>query len=363
MKTSATIKAAWIAVIGTVAATIIAGVFGLFKPSRPEPIISVGGNVYGDIAVMGPEGSLTIQTYSNNLQNQNDKNVQELLRLLKQRAAKILNVMADEKAKAISAINKGSGYVGAYQFLGKSASGEREFLENFEAIRRQFIRLHEKHIAAIMDSQFILAHEIVSEIHHLLWIQNRDIFWKTEAIPTAMYRLNFSRFYRNWDLYPGTKPTHLKGPISETVWPNISYDNEEEPLDPMTIERIENTIYPSYTTMNLVFIVGLSVLYPVTIYIFLLVSGRRAIMWPQLSRNWHQFVCHDGNLLSIALMLYFSFKLPLTLICLLPALIGTLCFFRSFKWARNSRLLTNGYIDDFTPNKANTADAKSRAAD
>ena len=113
MKTSVTIKAAWIVAAAMLSATIIAGFFGLFKPSRPDPALQIGGSIYGDLSVINAKGNVSVQHYDPNVKRtilslaQGNTSIKELVAILEQRAANVLKIMDQEKQEAILRIRNG----------------------------------------------------------------------------------------------------------------------------------------------------------------------------------------------------------------------------------------------------------------
>ncbi|WP_437521551.1 HEAT repeat domain-containing protein [Sorangium sp. So ce726] len=136
---------------------------------------------------------------------------EELLSLLKQRAARVLEHMEDQKREGLASIRSGKGY-----------SSEAELLERLGAIRQKFLELHEEHIRAIGRGQLTFAHELVKDIHTLLWIQHGDIFWASQADRGASYRRPLDMPERYAGVYPGSKPVNIALPLHElstAIWP------------------------------------------------------------------------------------------------------------------------------------------------
>ena len=170
MGKSVTIRAAWIGAIAIVVAAIIGGVIGFLKPTdeKSDNAIKITKN--------------------------------ELVSILKQRAANILEIMDKERKDALLAIKKGRGMVSIRK------SELKKFLRELEATRNVFLDIHKRHIEAIEAGQFVLAHELLSDIHHLLWIRNEKLFWGAFCNPHAQYALTSKPADSYAELYPGLSP-------------------------------------------------------------------------------------------------------------------------------------------------------------
>lgn len=133
-----------------------------------------------------------------------DQSSKELIDLLSQRASRIVETMESEKQKAVASLREGKGRAS------RSPEAEAEFLQELDNTQKLFIQLHEKHIEAIKNGKLGLAHDIVSDIHYLLWVRERSLFWEANAIPSARYGgRGFPPPNTYVSSYPGEEPSYL----------------------------------------------------------------------------------------------------------------------------------------------------------
>jgi hypothetical protein len=324
VKTSKTIKTAWIALFATLSANIIAGVFGLFMPSRPDIIDNSDEIVNG----------------------KNDESIQELVAILEQRAVSVLKIMDNETKTAISRINNGSGRVGAFRYLGKLASGEKEFFDNLQANQKVFKHLHKVNIAAVKSNDFALVHEIILEIYHVLSFRDASVFWDSMADPFAICHLRWGCMSDVFKTYPGPKPENIDAGIIKAIWPDqvetgpdIDPETEriyllEKKQNHETFVKVKKMLFASYSNVHLFFVVSLAAIYPLTALLVLKVSKRRAaktkIKYPLPSKNYQLIALHGLNLLGVAVVLYMnSIFPPMAFVCLIVGMVGLFCLYRS----------------------------------
>ena len=122
----------------------------------------------------------------------------ELINILNLRAENILDIMETEKKKALASIHSGRGY-----------SSEAEYLQDYEATRELFIELHNKNIESIKNGQLNVSHELISDIHHLLWVRKRNTFWGAYAVRGLPYSVKFDAPETYYNLYPGQSSKDL----------------------------------------------------------------------------------------------------------------------------------------------------------
>ncbi|HEX8397138.1 MAG TPA: hypothetical protein VF644_06915 [Pyrinomonadaceae bacterium] len=187
------IVVAIIGVIGVIGAAIIANV------DKWSPKSNVNSN--SSIAEPSRVPASNIKDTNSPVMDQSSK---ELIDLLNQRASRIVETMESEKQKALASLREGNGRAS------RSPEAEAEFLQELDNTQKLFIQLHEKHIEAIKNGKLGLAHDIVSDIHYLLWVRERNLFWEAYAIPSARYsRHHFPPPDTYVSSYPGEKPFHL----------------------------------------------------------------------------------------------------------------------------------------------------------
>jgi hypothetical protein len=135
--------------------------------------------------------------------------VEELIQVLETRAETILRQMEHEKCAGGESIRKGRGRLGRKSrgrlgtfFFGQLGDGAVGFSKEMDAIRALFMDLHEKNKITLRDGQMILSHEITIQIHHLLWVRARNIFWEAYSEAVA-YRVDFGSASSYFNDYPG----------------------------------------------------------------------------------------------------------------------------------------------------------------
>ena len=134
----------------------------------------------------------------------------ELVSVLNLRAEHTLEMMENEKQKALASIRSGNGH-----------ALEAEYVREHEAMRELFIELHNKNIEAIESGQMSASYEITLEIHHLLWLRTRNTFWSAFAERDLLYGLTFDGVETYAELYPGERPKNLATEYSnqlEEIW-------------------------------------------------------------------------------------------------------------------------------------------------
>lgn len=156
-----------------------------------------------------------------------NKSINELVSILELRAKQILKVMEQEKLDAISSIAKGGGIAGLFSFLGPLNPDKAKFLKNLKASRAHFIDLHKKHISAIKAGQFVLAHEILNDIHVLLIIRNENTLSSAYRNPSAFYDLSSTQA-PPYGCYSGNLPINISKEVQRLaaeIWDNRDYSS------------------------------------------------------------------------------------------------------------------------------------------
>ena len=217
------IVVAIIGVIGVIGAAIIANVDKWSSKS----------NVNSNSSIAEPS-----RVPTSNIKDTNspvmDQSSKELIDLLNQRASRIVETMESEKQKAVASLREGKGRAS------RSPEAEAEFLQELDNTQKLFIQLHEKHIEAIKNGKLGLAHDIVSDIHYLLWVRQRNLFWEAYAIPSASYSLDFPPPNTYVSSYPGEEPSHLSKKFPKqlaAIWMGYS-----PRIDINRIDRIEKQL-------------------------------------------------------------------------------------------------------------------------
>ena len=103
------------------------------------------------------------------------------VRELEDRAQRLVIALGEQKTEALSAIRRGHGRIGH-----EKREGEAAFVQKLDAGVELFLRLHHQHVAAITAGDEARAQDLVSDVQHLLWMRERDIFRAAYAHPKAL---------------------------------------------------------------------------------------------------------------------------------------------------------------------------------
>jgi hypothetical protein len=109
----------------------------------------------------------------------------ELISYLEERTGLALFIMDQERCDALASIAKGRGHA-------QGPTAKSDFVNKLDRIREVFLGLHRDHIGVILAEAFEQAGHIVLDIHHLLWIRTRTIFWGAHAWLDVHYTLRFA---------------------------------------------------------------------------------------------------------------------------------------------------------------------------
>jgi len=166
---------------------------------------------------------------------------EELVRVLERRAERVLEYLDQEQQNAIAAIDRPpfEGHTGTIDNPGPRRTGLQQRLAD---IRAAFLRLHRQHVEAIKNGNLILAHELVLDIHYLLWVENRDIFYGTRTNPNVAYMVDFPPPDTYAALYPGSAGREPDEPFVPKLSPHDAKGTAASKLDPDRLKRIEGLI-------------------------------------------------------------------------------------------------------------------------
>jgi hypothetical protein len=119
--------------------------------------------------------------------------IREFLEILRRRAEGVIRYLDETRDQSVTEATR-SWF---------ASSKVQEIVRHSEAIKDRFMQLHKEHLAAVEAGQVHLAHEIVNEIHCLLFIRARHDFWSLSP-PGICYSLHedcfgtpleYSRYY------------------------------------------------------------------------------------------------------------------------------------------------------------------------
>jgi len=79
---------------------------------------------------------------------------------------------------------------------------EKHLSDRLQHTKSLFIDLHEQNIDALAKGHLAVSHELVSQIHALLWVHERDSFRAPPNLPGLLYVSDFSPASDISDLYP-----------------------------------------------------------------------------------------------------------------------------------------------------------------
>lgn len=173
---------------------------------------------------VAPESQIDAEALKNSSSN-------EVINVLSLRAERTLEMMENEKQKALASIRSGNGH-----------ALEAEYIREHEAIRELFVELHNKNIEAIESGQMSVSHEITLEIQHLLWLRTRNIFWSAFAERGFLYGLTFSGVETYAEFYPGDRPKNIDPGYSKQIEEVWKKQTSEEKLDSNVLAQIEEEL-------------------------------------------------------------------------------------------------------------------------
>jgi hypothetical protein len=100
--------------------------------------------------------------------------VKELTTVLELRKHAVIRMMEHAKQRALKSLRSG-------RWGGRSLVTEEELVSHLDSMKSLFVDLHSQNVTALLRGQFLVSHELTSQIHILLWMRGREIFW--EALP------------------------------------------------------------------------------------------------------------------------------------------------------------------------------------
>jgi len=162
----------------------------------------------------------------------------ELLSYLEERAGWALFIMDQERCDARACLAKGMG-------CARSRTARSGFLQKLDSIRQVFVGLYRDHVGAIVAAAFEQADSTVLDIHHLLWIRYRTIFWGAHASPDVRYTLRFPPLEHYEATYPGPRPANLPetcNTAGDRIWATVSERRGRPDVDHERLASVEALI-------------------------------------------------------------------------------------------------------------------------
>ncbi len=139
-----------------------------------------------------------------------------LIDLLDVRAARIVRMLEDDKQAALASIQSGHGWVGM-NAKGHSDSVEA-FVQRTDRTKAVFLELHQAHIDALRRGDYVVAHELVNDIHYLIYAHYQDLAGSAYRDPLGQYAPG--RYPTGAALYPGKVPQRFidSVPTQTLLW-------------------------------------------------------------------------------------------------------------------------------------------------
>jgi hypothetical protein len=121
--------------------------------------------------------------------------VKELTTVLELRKNTVIRMMEDAKQRALKSFRSGLGRRSKFVT-------EEELVAHLDSMKSLFLDLHRQNVTALIQGQLLVSHELISQIHTLLWIRERNTFWSAHASPLADYAVYFSSEEQIARIYP-----------------------------------------------------------------------------------------------------------------------------------------------------------------
>jgi hypothetical protein len=138
---------------------------------------------------------------------------QQLIRYLESRSAKTVRELKDLQIDALKSRDAGHGL---------QEMPREELIRFLESGREEFKNLHKQHVKAIKDGNYILARDILKDIHHLLYVYSDLVFHEAEFDPEKRYSpppkpAQFQGQYPG-ELDTDVPPQIMKNKLVNKVW-------------------------------------------------------------------------------------------------------------------------------------------------
>jgi len=112
--------------------------------------------------------------------------------------------------------------------VGELLRRKRRLVENLESVRELFIKLHNDNKQALRNRQYAVSHEIIVQIHCLLWVRNRKMRGIAD-IPGTMYRLRRTCPADHQSEYPGPVDNNITKALPHEASISWALDSRELP--------------------------------------------------------------------------------------------------------------------------------------